>query len=162
MDTLFTTNIITKSISIEPKYINNNLDNYLLSKLKKKYEEKCISNGFIKKNSIKIIKRSMGEITESHFNGNIVYRIKFSIDLCNPLEGNIIEAQVTNVNKMGIIAIIANYEKSPLNILLARQHHMDNDEFTKLSEGDLIEIKIIGKRFEYGDDQISIIAVLNT
>ena len=62
---------------------------------------------------------------------------------------------------MGILCEVTEEENSPLNILLARQHHINNESYLNLKDGDLIQIKIIGKRFEYGDNQISIIAVLH-
>jgi len=159
MDDLFIKTTINKSLSIEPKYINNQINEYILKNLKEKFEGKCLKYGYIKPNSIKIIKRSIGQVLASHFNGNILYNIEFSVDVCNPLEGAVIEAQVKNINKMGILAESSDKE-SPLNILLARQHHIDNETFSNLKIGEAIECKIIGKRFEYGDNQISVIAKL--
>ena len=165
MDNLFIDTIISKSIAIEPSNINRNLNEFILNKLKTNYEGKCLKLGYVKPNSITILKRSMGSIIQSHFNGSILYNIKFSIKVCNPLEGSIINAFVKNINKMGILASISDTENgnddSPLNILLARQHHIDNADFFTKNIGDSITIKIIGKRFEFGDNQISIIAVLN-
>ena len=75
---------------------------------------------------------------------------------------NIIDIVVKNINKMGILGSIPDEEETPLNILLARQHHIDNEKFLNLKEGEIIQGKIIGKRFEYGGDQISVIAVLHS
>ena len=161
MDDLFSQTVINRSISVEPKYITNSLDEIILKKLKDQYEEKCSKDGYIKKNSIKILKRSLGKILASQFNGNVLYNVKFSAEICNPSEGAIITAQVSNINKMGILATVNSYSDSPLNIILARQHHVDNDKFATLTIGTDIEIKILGKRFEYGDTQISVIALLN-
>ena len=161
MDSLFTKDTIKKSIAIEPKYINNKLEDYILKRLKDTFENKCLKYGYIKPNSIKIIKRSIGCVLASHFNGNILYNIEFTVDVCNPLEGQIIDIVVKNINKMGILGGIPDDDESPLNILLARQHHLDNEAFLNLKEGEIIQGKIIGKRFEYGGDQISIIAVLH-
>jgi DNA-directed RNA polymerase subunit E'/Rpb7 len=160
MDDLFIKTTINKSLSIEPKYINNQINDYILKRLKVNFEGKCLNYGYIKPNSIKIIKRSIGSVLASHFNGNILYNILFSVDVCNPLEGAILDIQVKNINKMGILAESAD-EYSPLNILLARQHHIDNENFSNLKIGEAIQCKIIGKRFEYGDNQISVVAVLH-
>jgi len=159
MNDLFIKTTINKSLSIEPKYINNQINDYILTNLKQKFEGKCLKYGYIKPNSIKIIKRSIGNVLSSHFNGNILYNIVFSVDVCNPLEGAIIDVQVKNINKMGILADTSDKE-SPLNILLARQHHIENETFSNLKIGEAIQCKIIGKRFEYGDNQISVIATL--
>ncbi len=162
MDNLYIDTIITKSISIEPSKINRELDNYILNKLKETYEGKCVKHGYVKINSITILKRSMGSVLKSHFNGSLLYNIKFSLKVCNPLEGTIINAVVTNINKMGILAsIVSNDDESPLNILLARQHHMEIPEFFTKNKGDVINIKVIGKRFEFGDNQISVIGILH-
>ena len=67
---------------------------------------------------------------------------------------------VKNINKMGILGAIPDEEEAPLNILLARQHHIDNEHFEKLQPGDVITVNIIGKRFEFGDTQISVIGIL--
>jgi len=160
MDHFFIKHTINKSLSIEPKYINNQINDYILKRLKENFENKCLKYGYIKPNSIKIIKRSIGTVLASHFNGNILYNIEFSVDVCNPLEGAIIDIQVTNINKMGILGDVPNEEDSPLNILLARQHHIDNEAFQNLKIGEVIQGKIVGKRYEYGDSQISVIAVL--
>lgn len=161
MDDLFIKDTIVQSISVEPKFINNKIDDYIFKKVKEKLEGKCIKNGYIKPGSVKILKRSMGKIVCSHFTGNVIYDIQISIDLCNPLNDTIIEAEVLNNNKMGILAGIPYDENTPLNILLPRQYHIDNDEFSKLSVGDIISIKIVGKRFEFGDSQISIIGIID-
>ena len=161
MDNLFTKTTIKKSLSIEPKYINNQLNEYILKRIREKFEGKCLTYGYIKNNSTKILKRSIGSVLTSHFNGNILYNVEFSVDLCNPLEGNVIDIVVKNINKMGILGVIPDEEEAPLNILLARQHHIDNEAFLNLKEGEITQCKIIGKRFEYGGDQISIIAVLH-
>jgi len=161
MSNLFTQTVLTRSISVEPKHVSNSLNDIILKKLKDQYEEKCNKDGYVKKNSIKILKRSLGKILASQFNGDVLYNVRFSAEICNPLEGAVIMAQVSNINKMGALATVPSYVDSPLNIILAKQHHIDNDKFTALTIGSDIEIKIIGKRFEYGDSQISVIAVLN-
>lgn len=160
MDKLFITDSITTSVSVEPRFLNKKLDSFILQKIKEKYEGTCIKHGYIKPDSIKFINRSMGKINSSHFNGNTIFDVKISLELCNPPIDTIIEAQVVNINKMGIIADIPYENINALNILLPRQYHIDNENFINLSINDIIPIKIIGKRFEYGDTQISIIAIL--
>jgi DNA-directed RNA polymerase subunit E'/Rpb7 len=159
MEEIFIKTTIDHSINIEPKYINNNLQKKLLKEAKQ-LEGTCIKNGFVKPNSIHIIKKSLGNINFNNFKGNITYNLNLSLELCNPIQGSIIEGQVLSINKMGILAGVPYEDNSPLNILLARQHHNNNKYYDKIQEKDIIKIKIIGKRYEYGDTQISIIGVL--
>ena len=160
MDNIFLKTTIDYTVNIESKYIHNNLNKKLIKEAKK-IEGTCIKNGFVKPNSVHIIKRSLGNIQMTHFKANSIFYLKLSLELCNPIQGSIIECQVLSINKMGILAGVPYEENSPLNILLARQHHNNNPNFDKIQEKDIIKVKILGKRYEYGDSQISIIAILD-
>merc|ERR1711907_412002 len=93
--------------------------------------------------------------------GDIVYKIKFSVEVCNPPEGQIVNCIVHNINKMGILAGIGtNPRDSPLTILLPRHQHQDKDLFKDISVGDSISVEIIGKKFELHDNKIHIVASL--
>ena len=162
MDELFISTKIKSSLSIEPKDLNSNLNKKIIKKIKLDVEGKCIKNGYVKKNSVKLIKRSLGQSLTSHFNGNVIFHVEYLVDLCNPLEGATIECSVINSNKMGILAGMVGVEESPLNILLAKQHHIDNAEFEDLRERDIIKIRVLGKRYEFGDSQITIIGLLES
>lgn len=161
MTDIYHKNVIEYTTSIVPKEINKNINITLTRKLRDDLEGKCIKEGYVKKDSIKILSRSLGEVLLSHFNGTILYHIKFQADICNPMEGMIIKSRIININKMGALAEIVSEEISPVAILIAKQHHIDNTNFENLKKGDDVEVKVLGKRFEYGDNQISIIGLLN-
>ena len=159
MDELFISTKIKSSVSVEPKDLNNNLNRKIVSKIRNDVEGKCIKNGYVKKNSVRLVKRSLGESLTSQFNGCTIFHIEYLVDLCNPLEGASITCEVLNINKMGVLAGIDDAD-APLNILLAKQHHIENAEFEDLKVGDSINIKVLGKKYEFGDSQISIIGLL--
>jgi DNA-directed RNA polymerase subunit E'/Rpb7 len=162
MDELFISTKIKSSLSVEPKDLNNNLNKKIIKKIKNDIEGKCIKNGYVKNNSVKLLKRSLGETLTSQFNGAVLFHIEYLVELCNPLEGANINCIVLNINKMGVLGGMIGEDNSPLNILLARQHHINNPEFEDLKENDIINIKVLGKRYEYGDSQISIIGLLES
>ena len=162
MDSLFIPITGNTIITVYPKDIHNKLNDKLLSNLKNELEGKCVKEGFVREKSVKIINRSLGQGQSSTFDGSMIFNIEYSMEICNPLEGAIIEVQVLNVNKMGVLAGIPYQADSPLNIMLAKQHHVDNEEFESLNVDYIIKVRVVGKRFEYGDTQISIIAVLDS
>jgi len=162
MEQLFISTTIKSSLSIEPKDLNSTLNKKIIKRIKQDVEGKCIKNGYVRKNSVKLVKRSLGQSLTSHFNGNVIFHVEYLVDLCNPLEGAIIECSVINSNKMGILAVINGVEDSPLNILLAKQHHINNPEFEDLRDRDIIKIRVLGKRYEFGDSQITIIGLLES
>ena len=150
---LYSKGVISKRIIIPFDKITNDIQRVLLNRVIKNYEDKCILEGYIKKNSCKILQHSSGIIEGN----NVKFNIMFECEICYPVEGMYIDCVVKNVTKAGIRAEI-DEEKSPLVIFLARDHHYNNTTFSKLTEGDIINVKVIGQRFELNDDNISVIA----
>ena len=161
MDNLVTLVQLNRSVGLRPNEINSGIDDTLLFKLREEIEGKCIKEGYAMPNSVEIVNRSLGEVQLSHFNGSMIYHINFIVKVCNPNEGDIIQAKITNVNKMGILAVAGDGDPEPLNILLPAQYHLNNPDFHKLQPGNTVEVKIVGKRFDSGELQISIIGVVN-
>ena len=79
---LFIDDIFDSSSYIEPNELkklknnyNNNINNYLTEKIKLKLGDKCNDIGFVNKDSIEIVDRSIGKINSSQFNGNIQFNM---------------------------------------------------------------------------------------
>ena len=149
-------------IQLNPMEHNNSIDETLLEKLKDKIEGKCDSFGYIKPDSARILKRSMGQCQPGQFNGNCNYKIAYSVEVCNPVEGMIIKCVVKNINKMGLFCEMADISPSPLSLILAKQHHMDDSKeaFDNVKINDVINVKGVGKKFNYNDTIISCIGKL--
>ena len=160
METLVTLIQLNRSIGLKPNEINSGIEDTLLFKLREDIEGKCIKEGYVMPNTTEIINRSLGEVQLSHFNGSMLYNVNFTVKICNPNEGDTVEARITNVNKMGIFAIAGDGDPGPLNILLPAQYHIDNEDFHRLQPGNQINVKIVGKRFDSGESQISIIGIV--
>jgi DNA-directed RNA polymerase subunit E'/Rpb7 len=161
MTDLFVKTTLNHTISLEPKHINNLIDKTITAILKDELESKCIKYGYIKPNSIHILSRSLGNVLASQFNGSVIYNVSLSADICNPLEDDIIKAKISSINKMGVMAYVGDKDDPYISILLAKQHHIENDAFDKLKVEENIHVRVVGKRFEYGDSQISVIGVLD-
>ena len=84
---------------------DNNINNIIIDKIKNKVGDKCNSEGFIKKNSIKLIKRSIGKINAAHFTGDIHYNIVYEANICIPITGKKITARVIGKNQAGIFCV---------------------------------------------------------
>jgi len=150
---LYSKGVISKKITIPYDKITNDIQRLLLSKIIKRYEDKCILEGYIKKNSCKLLQYSSG-IMEAN---KVKFDIMFECEICFPVEGMYIDCVVKNITKAGIRAEI-DEEKSPVIVFLARDHHFKHPTFAKLSEGDIINVRVVGQRFELNDNFISVIA----
>ena len=146
---------IPYSISLDANEMNNNISDILLDKIKNKIGNKCIKDGYIDKDSIQILSRTIGKINTSQFKGSVNYDVLLSVKICNPLEGDKTKCKIISINKMGILA-----ENKPLTIVIARQHHSDKTELDKKKVGEIIEATIVAKRFELYYDKITTICQL--
>ena len=156
---LFTPIKFTTTIYLKPHELNKNYNDIFLKKIKKKFEGICSKHGYIKKDSIKIIKRGIGSITKEHFNGNILYDIQCSADICNPAQGSIAKCKVKNKNTLGLLAQ-GFYNNEPiLEVIIPKISAGIISELNldDISIGDDIFIEICGKKFTLYDKQISII-----
>ena len=158
LQNVFYPSIIDYIQELFPNEVNAHADinTILLEKVKNSIGDKCSKEGYVKKESIKLIDRSIGKIVSSHFNGNIIFNLKLEVDICNVTEGNIIKCKVAGINKVGIMC-----EKKPLIIVLSKIYHEHNlEKFESIQIGDIINVEVIGSRFEYNDNEINVVGKL--
>lgn len=158
-DNIYEKRQLSTSLSIHPKTFNySDINNIILEKLKKKVEGKCISDGFIKEESVEIISRSLGMLLNHDFNGNVTYEIMYSADVCNPKEGQTIEVVVDTIDETNTVCYYLDEESSPVEIYLFKQHYLENQEYSALQQGDRIIVKILDTQIEFGSKKILAIA----
>lgn len=147
------------SINLRPFEVNDKVEDVFLKKIKEKYEGLCTKHGYIKKNSIKIIKRSIGSIVQEHFNSTINFNFQCVAEIFNPIKGSIIKAIVQNKNEMGILAKSFYNNEAILEVIIPKiSAGIKSDiDLTKLNIGDEVYVEIYGKKFILYDKFISII-----
>lgn len=146
---------LCERIKIEPSFLHKNFKNEVLRRLKLKVEGICSKHGYVKPDSIEIIKICAGRVELIGLNGNTQFDVIFSALVCNPLLGSVIRCRVVNINKFGILAeaggiIEAIIAKNSVSI----QSEIDLD---KVHIGDDVLVEVVGKKYELNDKKISII-----
>ena len=149
--------LITRKIVLPITSIGKNLQEVIEENIKANFEEKCVVEGYIKPNSSKIITYSSGIIERGN---NILFEVVFECDVCFPVEGMLIQCVAKNITKAGIRAESANDVPSPVVVFIAKDHHFNVAHFAEIKEGDKINVRVIGQRFELNDKYISIIGEL--
>ena len=160
MSSIYFKNSQFAKIIITPQSLNKKIDKEVLKKLKENYEGKCSKVGYIKKDSIEVINRTIGEMEMGQFNGNIIYNVEYVADVCNPAEMTPIDVKVISINKIGILCVYGDSDNQPLKVLLPRQSHLENEDFKDIEVGDKITIEVIGKKFELNETFISVVGKL--
>jgi len=154
-DDIYNKSLLTKVIYMPVSELTGDVEQKLLTRIVDETEGKCIEQGYVKINSVKIISYSNGIINGEKIKINLVYECL----TCCPLEGEIIDCVAKNITKAGIRAE-TEHEISPLVIFIARDHHYNLEYFTNVKEGDKIKVRVVGQRYELHDEYVSIIAEL--
>lgn len=147
------------SVQLKSTEIGKNIDDILLSKIKNNLENMCSKHGYIKNNSIKIVKRSAGQLVVSHFNGNITYNMQCIAEICNPAHGSVLKCRVKAKNALGLLAD-GFYDNIPiLQIIIPKLSAGMKSEINieNIKIGEEINIEVCGKKFLLYDKYISII-----
>lgn len=153
-DHLFVKQILTHSILLQIDKLHGNIDQLIVNELQDLVGNKCSKHGYIQRDSIRVLKRTVGKVNSSHLNGSLTYRVCYEANVCNPRKETIIPCKIVSTNKMGILA-----EHTPLTIVVAKHHHPGKD-FDVYQVGETIRVKIIGTRFAMNDTQITTLAQL--
>ena len=147
------------TIILIPKELNHDYEQVIISKVKNTLENSCSKHGYIKKDSIKIIKRSSGYIKESHLNGNIAFDLCCIAEICNPIQDSVIKCVVKAKNNLGLRAIGMHEDMAILEVIIPRitsgiQSEVNIDE---VKIGDVVNVLVCGKKFTLYDKMISIV-----
>lgn len=152
--------LINLSIS---QIANSTIDDAILEKIQSKYENKITKYGYIKENSIEIIKRSPGIAMKEHFNSSFQFKAVCYALICNPSIDTILEATIVSSNNAGFKAEVKDdNDKVIIDIIIPRltsgiKHEYDIED---LSVGSDVFVKICRKRYHYNDNKIVIIGLV--
>ena len=152
---IYMKNVITRKVHLPFTSIGSNIKENIEEFLRMQIEGKCIDEGYIRTGSINIVSYSAGVV----MGNNVIFDVMLECLICRPVEGMRFRAIVKNVTKAGVRAEI-NEVKSPVVVFIARDHHYKSQEFSKLEEGNDINVRVIGIRYELNDEYISIIGEL--
>lgn len=151
--------LFEEKIYLTPRDMNRiasqSIESILSSHLKEKLENKCSPHGFVIPNSLEILSRSMGQIENGKYTGNIIFHVQAQGRVYNPANGTRIVGRILKKNKMGIYMIY----KNAIRILVPRDLHIGNEDFEALEPQDTIEVEIRKSRFQMNDKYILSVAV---
>jgi hypothetical protein len=159
MSKLFMPIKFNTTIILTPNELNKHFENSILTKIKATLENSCSKHGYIKKDSIKIIKRSPGYIKEAHFNGNIAYDLNCIAEICNPAQDSMVKCIVKAKNNLGLLAIGIYEDMAILEVIIPKitTGILSDVNIDNINIGDEINVIVCGKKFTLYDKMISII-----
>jgi len=148
---------INRRVSLNPRFLDIDFAKYIEKIVKNNVEGRCIREGYVVPGTTIVLERSMGNLNNNQFNGNIIYDVKIGVKICNIPVNSVVKAPIIKMNKLGLLA-----ELGPLMIIVPKEIHNNKDAFKDIKIGDEIELLIIGKTFELNSKKISVYAKLST
>ena len=146
--------VLTMKVIVPITSVGKNMKQNLEKIISKKTEGKCIAEGFIRPNSVKVIRYSSGNIN----NENIEFQTVFECMVCHPVEGMLIECDTKTITKAGIHAEVTDETGNvPITVFVARDHHFTDRKFAEIKENMKIIVRVVGVRFELNDPYICVI-----
>lgn len=130
---LYYSTLLETNVSLLPEQIDGNLDEHLLTNLKKAIEGRANSHGIVLKIN-RIIDYDYGIIDQINFMGTTVYNVKYECFLCSPTKNLEIVCIVDNIIKKFLLA-----RNGPVQIAV-QFHNIDTQRF-KVVDNDIINIK---------------------
>jgi DNA-directed RNA polymerase subunit E'/Rpb7 len=147
---------ITKNIMLPITAIGKNLIQTLETTISKMIGGKCIVEGYVKPETIKVITFSSGIIKGE----NVIFDVVFNCEVCYPVAGMNLNCVAKNITKAGIRAESADEQQSPFVLFIARDHYYANEYFNSIEENEKFIARVIAQRFELNDRYVSVIAEL--
>jgi DNA-directed RNA polymerase subunit E'/Rpb7 len=149
--------MISTKIHLKMNEVGDSTKMNLERKIVKRTEGKCIPEGFVRPDSVELVTYSSGMVKMNMIEFQVVYKCL----ICNPVEGHELECTTKTITKAGIHAeVVTDNKFIPMKIFIARDHNYSNRDFGNIKDNDVINVRIIGKRFELNDPYIVAIAML--
>jgi DNA-directed RNA polymerase subunit E'/Rpb7 len=155
--------LLTTSINIPSNKIKGDINKLIVYNLKKRYEGVCNKDGYIVKDSIELINRSIGELILVDNTSYIMYNITYKAIVISPSIGHKIKCVINSNNRMGLIGFIKDKDEdtindSPFIIIIPSEFYDDSDKLASIKEGDIIDVSIEKTRTKYLSTQIQVVA----
>ena len=152
---IYTDSLLTRSVQIPMAECGKNITEILEHTLKP-LEGKCITEGYLKKDSIHVVKFSSGIMKDHYAIFTVVFECKIAVPFVNQELDCIVETNTI----AGLQCTLYPGDESPFIIFLAKDHHMDDSIFFTCTTGSILRVLVIGKRYSVNDSTISVIAKL--
>ena len=143
-------------------YRTKDIDGLIKFTLKKQIENVCGKYGYVLEDSVSIVKRSIGKIVSQGGKSNIEYNLTYKMNTILPCKGDIYEAVIDSITKMGLISYLKledekfhSVKESPVLIIIP-QMYLDK-ELEKYSKNQKIKIEVLDKRIKYRAKQIQVV-----
>ena len=157
---------ITIQINASDIYRTKNINGLIKHKLKEQLEGVCGKYGYVIKDSISIINRSIGKAITHNEQSKIGYNLTYKMNVILPCTSEIFTCKIDSITKMGIIAYmkidddINNTIKGSPILFIVPQEYIEGD-IDMYKKDQIINIEVLQKRIKYRTKQIQVVGKIS-
>jgi hypothetical protein len=153
-DHLYVSNLVVETVSVKFEHCGRDMEKYFMLYARDHLEGRCIKEGYVRPETTKVITYTSGGI-----HGTLIeFRVLFLVQVCHPYEGMRLKCIVESVSKIGIRAVIRK-GNNPIVVYMTRELnpliYMEDYELEQI-----VEVSVLGHRFEMRDPFISVLGFL--
>lgn len=165
---MYSMSTLSDTVRLEASQLNSMYRECLLRSLRERYEGCCSRFGYIKNDSIEIVKVSAGTVRQSSLNGDVVFVVQFRANVFNPSVGSRVQARVHGENRFGILAAVHDADEEGqghddidncviMNIIVTKQSTIESNAaaLSVITYGSRVEVELVGKRYSLKDPCMS-------
>lgn len=152
-DGIFERQPLQDTVSIQARFLNRNIHKSIENALRNTVEGTCSRHGFVRRGSVQIRTIGMGKVVAEP-GGSVTFPIEFSADVCNPSKGSVVRCTIQATNSYAIYA--TNQGDPVLEIIVPATPRSFEHAVSPatLKVGQEVRVRIIGKKFDLGQDTI--------
>jgi DNA-directed RNA polymerase subunit E'/Rpb7 len=153
---IYNKSFIHDSIIVPFKNMGKNIESYFVKYARDHIEGKCRNEGYIRRNSCKVITHTSGLLNAT----SVVYNVIFLCEVFVPYHNMTVECYIKNKTKIGFVAILSDTE-NPATIYISKEHHKFDLDELPVEDSDKLIVSIVGYHYEKNDETISAFGLLN-
>ena len=164
IDALFVRSIVRDVMLLKPHQLGSNYREVIQAQLRDRLEGACGRHGFVLPGSIALQKVSHGKLEAATLNGDVRFDVHYFASVCNPPVGAVVSARAVTTNRFAVLAhagvMQPNGDFLPVVEIIVAKQGLDVQSEIDLEEikpGDVMNVEVVGKRFQLNDDRISVI-----
>ena len=174
---------LTDRVLVPMIQVGAGIESVLLRAIREKLEGHCGPVGYVKPNSVALLTYSGGVLKGS----SVEFELLVSALVCNPIAGQRLKIRVlSNIASSGIRGVSADPassasssssasasssssssssaspEASPYICYVYKDHHYNDESFSAIKEGDLVDVEVICTEYELLDPEITVVGILSS
>ena len=160
----FFESLLEDVVKVSPAHLHQDYKRYIKNALVKRYEGSCSCFGYIRPDSIELVKVHNAMVEIQTFHGYVNFEVTFRAQICNPSVGSVMIADVVNMNSFGLLCKSGYTDNSKtrnvVDIIVPRQVKdimTDGVSLAGIRVGDRVNVEIIGKKYQLHHAHISAI-----